>query len=357
MDAKQRQFFKAMRSYPPGTYIMPADLNKHLMTFGDDWKSAWRAFCNSDEWTLIPCVRPNANDDWRAAESFAHSTFVRETFGWQADVMAFRRPDATRIRIFNAISKVWDRMVKELRAFAGLPIVRHLILALIVLSKLAAKGKTLVSMVIAVAVYTWTWGFPFALGFIAMLFIHEMGHVYVIRRYGIKTSAPMFIPFVGAVINMEESPKSWDEAMIGFGGPLAGGLASFTTMGLAMCLESQMIQRIAFVSFVLNLFNMLPMRPMDGGRIIQAVSPWIHVLGCVVGLVLTFVLASPLLGIMTFLGIAEIAPLFKLGRQKEIPTLDRMVVGVAYLVTIAALIYGAEATFLPDLAIKTIQGQ
>jgi Zn-dependent protease len=246
----------------------------------------------------------------------------------------------------------------SLRTITEMPVIRHLIPALIIMSKVAAKGKSLLSMILAVAVYTWTWGLPFAVGLIAMLFIHEMGHVHVIRRYGIKASAPMFIPFVGAVINMEKVPqKAWDEAMIGFGGPLAGGLASFATMGLAMYFHSQVLQCIAYVGFTLNLFNMLPMRPLDGGRIIQAVSPWIHVLGCVAGLGLTFVISSPLLGIMTVLGIMEIYPLFKMGRQKDVPSWHRLAVGIAYLVTIAALLYGAEATFLPTHAIKTIQGQ
>lgn len=358
MNAKQRQFFKAMRSYPTDTYIMPEDINRHLEPWGEEARQVWRAFMDSGEWVLIPCVRMNTKDDWRGAMDLTHATFARDTLGWQADFMALRRPDYTRIRITNAISKTWSKIGKGLRAFAGLPIVRHLLLALVVLSKMAAKGKTLLSMAFMIAVYTWTWGLPFAFGMVIMIYLHEMGHVYVIRRYGIKATAPIFIPFVGALIGMKEMPKkAWDEAMVGFGGPLGGGLASFATMGMAMYFHSQILQCIAYVGFILNLFNMLPMRPMDGGRIIQAVSPWIHVLGCVAGLGLTFVIKSPILGIMTFLGFAEIFPLFRMERQKDVAPWHRVVVGIAYLVTIAALMYGAEATFLPDSAIKTLQGR
>src|SRR3954470_16559627 len=69
------------------------------------------------------------------------------------------------------------------------------------------------SMLVSVAAYAWLWGWKFAVGFVLLIFVHEMGHVIALQRMGIKASAPMFIPFFGAFVSMKEAPKSaWHEA-------------------------------------------------------------------------------------------------------------------------------------------------
>ena len=358
------QFFDAMRSYPIGVAIPPSDIDDALRTC-DPWRPVWRKFINHPEWDVRTVVRTNAEDPWKPVANTQQALELRDKFGFEISYTAYRRrvtlwrrSEVWRYKVLMGVGRLVNPVFDWFEEMAKVPGIRHVVLVAAILFKLAAKGKTLVSMLVAIAAYTWVFGLPFALGLIAMLFVHEMGHVYVIRRYGMKATAPMFIPFVGAFINMEETPENaWDEAMIGFGGPLVGGLASLGVMMLSQYCHSPILQAIAYIGFVLNLFNMLPIRPMDGGRIIQAVSPWFHAFGCVVGVVLTFVVASPLLGLMSVIGITEIAPLFRMGRQKNVPLLSKLAVGVAYLVTIAVLVYGAEATFLTNQAMEILKRQ
>src|SRR6478735_1191580 len=86
--------------------------------------------------------------------------------------------------------------------------------------------KTGGSMLFTIGVYAMVWGWKFAVGFVLLLMLHECGHLLVAKKFGLKVSAPMFIPFVGAFILLKEAPRNaWMEACIGVGGPILGSLA------------------------------------------------------------------------------------------------------------------------------------
>jgi len=142
--------------------------------------------------------------------------------------------------------------------------------------------KTAGSMFIMIWIYSWFFGWPFAVGFVILLFVHEMGHVIAAKWLGIPVSAPLFIPFFGAAITMKQNPRdAWTEALMAYGGPLAGCVGSWICWYAAIQLEVPWMMAVASVSFILNLFNMIPVPPLDGGRICAAVSPWFWIIGLI----------------------------------------------------------------------------
>ena len=136
------------------------------------------------------------------------------------------------------------------------------------------------SMLVSIVAYAWLWGWRFAVGFVALLFVHEMGHVVALRRMGIRASAPTFIPFVGAFVQMRQAPKSaWHEAVSGIAGPMFGAAAAAGFWWWSGQNGSGLLRALAFTGFFLNLFNLIPMVPLDGGRAAAALHPSIWLLG------------------------------------------------------------------------------
>ena len=132
-------------------------------------------------------------------------------------------------------------------------------------------GKVLLTsstMLLSVFTYSFIFGWRYAAGFVALIFIHEMGHFIAARQRGLDVGAPTFIPFVGAWIEMKSLPHDAEtEAYVGLGGPVAGTLGAFACYALAYTQHSPLLLALAYAGFMLNLFNMLPISPLDGGRI------------------------------------------------------------------------------------------
>jgi Zn-dependent protease len=165
------------------------------------------------------------------------------------------------------------------------------------------KFKTALSIVISIGAYTLFWGWKFAVGFVVILFIHEMGHVVVLRAQGIKATAPMFIPLLGAFISYKTPPRSVaQEATSALAGPFAGLLASGAAFAAAEALDSTLLRAIAYTGFFLNLFNLLPALPLDGGRVAGALHPavWFGGMAAVVALVIWR--PNPILFLVLILG-------------------------------------------------------
>jgi hypothetical protein len=116
-----------------------------------------------------------------------------------------------------------------------------------------AKLGTLLSMVVAVWVYAQIWGAPFALGFVLLILVHELGHALVMRQQGIPAGAPVFIPFVGAVIAMRGIPRSaWVEALVGIGGPVLGSVGALACLAIASITDSLLWYALASTGFLIN---------------------------------------------------------------------------------------------------------
>lgn len=247
--------------------------------------------------------------------------------------------------------RVMDRIIDWFDGLKRFKFIATLFTLLGVLIKVAAKGKTLLSMIFMVWVYASIWGLPFALGFVVLLGLHELGHMIVIRRYGIPTGLPVFIPFVGAVISMKGLPENaWMESMVGLGGPLLGTIASIVCLLWANAVDSLSLQALAYIGFLINLFNMIPMLPLDGGRIMGVVSKWFLAVGFLMGLILTCIHPTPMLVIITFLGLANTMARFKHSDPAyfDVPLWRRCLVGGLYMSLAGFLIFAVDATQLTD---------
>ena len=151
-------------------------------------------------------------------------------------------------------------------------------------SGLGPYRNTLLSMLFMIAVFAWFIGnWEVAAGVVILLFVHEMGHVVAAIAFGIPISAPIFIPFIGAAIVMRENPRSAVvEAAMAYAGPLAGCLGSWACLLAGQSTGQLWLAIVAMYSFQLNLFNLLPVPPLDGGRVCAAVSRWFWVPGLLV---------------------------------------------------------------------------
>lgn len=157
--------------------------------------------------------------------------------------------------------------------------------AIIALLKYSKFLGPVISMLITIGAYALLFPLEFAIGLVAMLFIHEMGHIVAAKIKGLPVSAPVFIPFIGALIMLKKNPRdAVTEAFVAFGGPLLGTIGAIITLFLGLAWQSELLIVVANVGFFLNLINLLPIHPLDGGRISVAVTRWLWLVGLIGGL-------------------------------------------------------------------------
>ena len=237
--------------------------------------------------------------------------------------------------------------------------------ALLVIFKFAAKLKFLVipivkffpillktggTMLLSIGAYALAWGWMFALGFVLLLFVHECGHLLIARFFGLKVGAPMFIPFMGALIALKDAPKdAWMEAWVGIGGPLLGSAGAVACGGLYAITDNPLFRALAFTGFFLNLFNLVPIGFLDGGRIVTALSPWLWLLGAVVMAVLLALHPNFLIGLILLLSLPRLWFLFRKKsdeerRYFEVTAGRRLVMAGMYFGLIAFLLLGMALT-------------
>ena len=161
------------------------------------------------------------------------------------------------------------------------------------------KGGTLLSMFASLGLYWTAWGWKFAAGFVASLYVHEMGHVAALARYGIRASAPMFLPGLGAVVRMHQAPASpREDARVGLAGPIWGTAAAFLCLGVFLVMKWPLFAALAHTGALLNLFNLAPIWQLDGARAFRALSRWQRWLAAVVVLAVTLGAHQPFLVIV-----------------------------------------------------------
>jgi len=231
---------------------------------------------------------------------------------------------------------------------------------------LVTKGKALLlllpklkvfttsaSMLVSIGAYSLIWGWKFALGFVLLLLVHEMGHVFQLRREGVEASAPMFIPFLGAVISARSlGDDAAAEARVGLAGPILGSVGTLVPLGIWLATGEEFWQALAFVGFFLNLFNLLPVLPLDGGRAMAALSPWVWIAGFVALIALTFFFPNPIMLLILLFGGMETYRRFKARNTPEgqafhrVPPRTRAMVAAVYLGLAALLAVGMAETFL-----------
>jgi Zn-dependent protease len=136
------------------------------------------------------------------------------------------------------------------------------------------------SMLVTIAAYAMKFRIGLVIGFVIVTLVHEIGHALVIRAKGLRAGFMVFIPFVGGGVTLKDQPRSaYDDAQIGLAGPIAGTFASLVSLQIFKWTNDPLYLLIAFAGFTLNLLNLVPIGPLDGGRISAAVTKWMWVIG------------------------------------------------------------------------------
>jgi Zn-dependent protease len=216
------------------------------------------------------------------------------------------------------------------------------------------KFKFLFTFVLAVGAYALFWGWWFGLGFAVLLLVHELGHVIWLRREGISASLPVFIPFMGAFVAMKEMPKNaYIEAKVGLAGPVLGSAGALATLIWAEEVNSNLLRALAYLGFLLNLFNLIPVVPLDGGRAVSALHPAFWFAGLFAIALLFFKYESPILLIVLVFACYE---LYRRWSRRDMPGYreyhsvtipQRIGVAVVYLGLVVLLVAGMHAAYVP----------
>jgi len=213
------------------------------------------------------------------------------------------------------------------------------------LKLLTTAGTALIS----VAAYSLFFGWTFAIGFVVLLFVHEMGHVIQLRKEGIKASAPMFVPFLGALITAKSlGENALAEARVGLAGPILGTVGAGVCLVIGEATNSDLFRALAYIGFFLNLFNLLPVVPLDGGRAMAAMAPWMWFVGLGAVAALLFIAPNFILLIILLFGGMEVWRRWKARKTRSLEQAayyrvsprDRLLVGLVYVGLIVVLALG-----------------
>jgi Zn-dependent protease len=246
----------------------------------------------------------------------------------------------------------WTRLKKALGPLAVVGVViakflaklKFLILpALKFLPILLKSGGT---MLISIWAYALFFGWRFAVGFVLLMFVHECGHLIVAKKFGLPVSAPVFIPFMGAFILLKDQPRNaWMEACVGIGGPILGSLGALACNLSGEIFNMPLLIALASTGYLLNLFNLMPVGFLDGGRIVTALSRWLWLPGF--AMLLWFGWKFPNF-IVWLIVIASLPRIFSLFRKRteeerryyEVTPAQRWTMSILYFGLIAALALG-----------------
>jgi len=235
------------------------------------------------------------------------------------------------------------------------------------LAVLIAKGKVLIlalakikavstlgTMFVSIAAYALAFGWPFAVGFVLLLLIHEMGHVIQLRREGVEASAPIFIPFVGAVIaakSMGEDAAA--EARVGLAGPILGTAGTLVPLAIWLATGSDLWRALAYIGFFINLINLMPVLPLDGGRAMAVFGPFVWIAGILIAVAASAIFIGPfMLLFILLLGGPELYYRFKNRHSEQsreyhsVPKRTKVAVAAIYLSLTAILVAAVAETYV-----------
>lgn len=255
------------------------------------------------------------------------------------------RRRSLRKRIGGAIAGAGALIAKFAAQLKGL------ILLLPKLKLLMTAGTALIS----IAAYSLFWGWQFAFGFVLLLFVHEMGHVIQLRREGISASAPTFVPFLGAVIASRSlGDDALAEARVGLAGPILGTLGAAVCLAIGELTGSAFFMALAYVGFLLNLFNLIPVVPLDGGRAMAAMAPALWFAGFAAILAAAFVFPNPFMIVIVAFAGFELWRRWQHRRSRtlesaayyRVPRRGRLLVGIVYIGLVVLLAVGMDASYL-----------
>jgi Zn-dependent protease len=218
------------------------------------------------------------------------------------------------------------------------------------MGKLLTTGGT---MLLSMLLYSMVYGWPYAVGFVLLILVHEMGHFVAARQRGLDVGAPTFIPFVGAWIALKDVPHDVEtEAYVGFAGPLAGTAASLLCYWMGRSYDSNLLIALSYSGCMMNLFNLIPISPLDGGRITAIISPKVWLAGVPLLVALFFYHPSPMLILVGIMAWPQLVAAYKGVHEVpagyyEVAAESRINYGVLYLTLVlflAAISYSLHET-------------
>ncbi len=182
-----------------------------------------------------------------------------------------------------------------------------LLIALLTTGKLSKVLLTAGSMLVSILVYMQFYGPLYATGFVLLIFVHEMGHFLAARQRGLDVGAPTFIPFIGAYIAMKQKPHDVEtEAYVALAGPLVGTLGALACYYWGRHTGQPLLVALSYSGFILNLFNLIPLSPLDGGRVTAVLSPRIWLVGAPMLAAMFFYMQSPLLILIGIMALPQL---------------------------------------------------
>jgi Zn-dependent protease len=167
------------------------------------------------------------------------------------------------------------------------------------------KALPLASMLFTSFVYSFVFGWPYAIGLVSLIFVHEAGHAVVLRYYKIPFTPAIFVPFVGAAIYSKQLPRTaYESAIIALGGPILGTLGAGAVGLTGIAYDSQLLFALADFGYLINLMNLLPIGALDGGKIGEAISPYANVVGVGAGGALIYysIIDHPIMYLILLMG-------------------------------------------------------
>lgn len=219
------------------------------------------------------------------------------------------------------------------------------------------KVKGLVSLgtlLVSVLAYAGLYGWRFGTGFVLLIAVHELGHVLALRRLGIRAGLPVFVPFLGAFVRLREAPETvLAEALSALAGPATGVAGALVVAGTAAAAGSGLLRALAFTGLLVNLFNLVPALPLDGGRVAAALHPatwWVALGGLLASLLIS---PHPVMVLVLVLGSIEAARRWRsrhtaAGRAYlNIAGRHRVLVAGAYLGLVMISVAGCVLTYVP----------
>jgi len=205
--------------------------------------------------------------------------------------------------------------------------------SILIALKLSKFVSTFISMFFMIWVYSLTFGWKYATGFVMLIAIHESGHITSARILGLNISMPIFIPFVGAFIAMKQQPKTARvEAIVAASGPIIGSIAAFICFAIGFMWQSNLFFALAYTGFLINLFNLIPIHPLDGGRIVSAISPKMWFVGIPIILLIAIKFPNPLLFLLLILGAFQAYKIWKVQNNQyyNVSLEERLIFAILY---------------------------
>jgi len=208
------------------------------------------------------------------------------------------------------------------------------------------------SAAVSVLAYAQLWGWKYALGFVLLILVHELGHVFALRLRGIRHSALVFLPLLGAFTAWRPTERSeYQEAETALAGPVVGTAGSLLVGYLGHTHGSALLEALGFTGLVINLFNLVPVPMLDGGRLIYLLYPWVWILAVMGGIGWELYRPGVIVVILVLLAAYQFVHQVRdregvyASKAVFITKTERTRISAVYLITIAAILIGMHATY------------